>query len=137
MKKHHPAKTSSPSQRMLRIGEVVRHAIVEVFSQEGVHDPVLASHVITFPEVRMSPDLRLATVYVMPLGGRDTEAVLAALEKNKRWLRGALAKRVDMKFMPELRFLLDETFDEADRIDRLLRSPEVARDLKAKSEEPE
>jgi ribosome-binding factor A len=134
MKKHRPAKTSSPSQRMLRIGEVVRHAVVEVFSQEGVHDPVLASHTITFPEVRMSPDLRLATVYVMPLGGRDREAVLAALEKNKRWLRGALAKRVDMKFMPELRFLIDETFDEADRIDRLLRSPEVARDLKAKSE---
>jgi ribosome-binding factor A len=137
MKKHHPAKTSAPSQRMLRIGEVVRHAVVEVFSQEGLHDPVLASHVITFPEVRMSPDLRLATVYVMPLGGRDREAVLAALEKNKRWLRGALAKRVDMKFMPELRFLIDETFDEADRIDRLLRSPEVARDLKAKTEKPE
>jgi ribosome-binding factor A len=137
MKKHHPPKTSSPSQRMLRIGEVVRHAVVEVFSQEGLHDPVLASHVITFPEVRMSPDLRLATVYVMPLGGRDREAVLAALEKNKRWLRGALAKRVDMKFMPELRFLIDETFDEADRIDRLLRSPEVARDLKAKTEEQE
>ena len=122
---------------MLRIGEVVRHAVVEVFSQEGLHDPVLTSHVITFPEVRMSPDLRLATVYVMPLGGRDREAVLAALEKNKRWLRGALAKRVDMKFMPELRFLIDETFDEADRIDRLLRSPEVARDLKAKTEKPE
>jgi ribosome-binding factor A len=137
MKKHHPAKTSAPSQRMLRIGEVVRHAVVEVFSQEGLHDPVLASHVITFPEVRMSPDLRLATVYVMPLGGRDREAVIAALEKNKRWLRGALAKRVDMKFMPELRFLIDETFDEADRIDRLLRSPEVARDLKSKSEKPE
>jgi ribosome-binding factor A len=137
MKKHHPAKTSAPSQRMLRIGEVVRHAVVEVFSQEGLHDPVLTSHVITFPEVRMSPDLRLATVYVMPLGGRDREAVLAALEKNKRWLRGALAKRVDMKFMPELRFLIDETFDEADRIDRLLRSPEVARDLKAKAEKPE
>ena len=137
MKKHRPTKTSAPNQRMLRIGEVVRHAVVEVFSQEGLHDPVLASHVITFPEVRMSPDLRLATVYVMPLGGRDREAVLAALEKNKRWLRGALAKRVDMKFMPELRFLIDETFDEAHRIDRLLRSPEVARDLKAKSEEPE
>jgi ribosome-binding factor A len=137
MKKHHPAKASSPSQRMLRVGETVRHAVVEVFAHEGVHDPVLASHTLTFPEVRMSPDLRLATVYVMPLGGRDTEAVLAALEKNKRWLRGALAKRVEMKFMPELRFRLDQTFDEADRIDRLLRSPEVARDLKSKSEDPE
>ena len=136
MTKHH-AKSSGPNQRVLRVGEVVRHAIVEVFSQEGVHDPVLASHVLTFPEVRMSPNLRLATVYVMPLGGRDVAAVLAALEKNKRWLRGALAKRIKMKFMPELRFRVDETFDEADRIDRLLRSPEVARDLKSKREEPE
>jgi ribosome-binding factor A len=133
MTKHH-SKPTSQNQRVLRVGEVVRHAIVEVFSQEGVHDPVLASHVLTFPEVRMSPDLRLATVYVMPLGGRDVEAVLAALEKNKRWLRGALAKRIDMKFMPELRFRVDETFDEADRIDRLLRSPAVARDLKSKRE---
>ncbi len=135
MTKHHPSKASGPSQRMLRVGEVVRHALVEVFTQEGVHDKVLASHVITFPEVRMSPDLRLATVYVMPLGGRDIEAVLAALDKNKRWLRGALAKRIDMKFMPELRFRVDETFDEADRIERLLRSPEVARDLKSKRED--
>ena len=134
MTKHHHSKASSPSQRVLRVGEVVRHAIVEVFAHEGVHDPVLASRVLTFPEVRMSPDLRLATVYVMPLGGRDVEAVLAALEKNKRWLRGALAKRIDMKFMPELRFRIDETFDEADRIDRLLRSPAVARDLKSKRE---
>jgi ribosome-binding factor A len=103
-----------------------------VFAHEGVHDPVLASHALTFPEVRMSADLKLATVYVMPLGGRDAEAVLAALEKNKRWLRGALAKRIAMKFMPELRFRIDETFDEAERIDRLLRSPAVARDLKPK-----
>jgi ribosome-binding factor A len=136
MTKHH-SRSSSPNQRVLRVGELVRHAIVEVFSQEGVHDPVLASHVLTFPEVRMSPDLRLATVYVMPLGGRGVEAVLAALEKNKRWLRGALAKRIDIKFMPELRFRADETFDEAERIDRLLRSPEVARDLKSKREGPE
>jgi ribosome-binding factor A len=132
MKKHHPSKASGPSQRMLRVGEIVRHAVVEVFAHEGVHDPVLASHALTFPEVRMSADLKLATVYVMPLGGRDAEAVLAALEKNKRWLRGALAKRIAMKFMPELRFRIDETFDEAERIDRLLRSPAVARDLKPK-----
>jgi len=137
MTRHHHSKTSSPSQRMLRVGELVRHALVEVFAHEGVHDPVLSSHTITFPEVRMSPDLKLATVYVMPLGGRDKEPVLAALEKNARWLRGALAKRIEIKFMPELRFRIDETFDEADRIDRLLRSPEVARDLKAKREEPE
>jgi ribosome-binding factor A len=129
MARHQP-KAPGPSQRMLRVGELVRHALAEVFAQEGLHDPVLASHAITFPEVRMSADLRLATVYVMPLGGRDEEAVLSALEKNKRWLRGALAKRIEMKFVPELRFRIDETFDEADRIERLLRSPEVARDLK-------
>jgi ribosome-binding factor A len=122
---------------MLRVGELVRHALVEVFSRETLQDPVLSSHAITVPEVRMSPDLRLATVYVMPLGGRDAAAVLAALEKNKRWLRGALAKRIDIKFMPELRFRIDETFDEADRIERLLRSPEVARDLKSKGEDSE
>jgi ribosome-binding factor A len=133
MARHQP-KTSTPSQRMLRVGELIRHALAEVFAQEGLHDAVLASRAITFPEVRMSADLRLATVYVMPLGGRDEEAVLSALEKNKRWLRGALAKRIDMKFMPELRFRIDETFDEADRIERLLRSPEVARDLKKRSE---
>jgi ribosome-binding factor A len=120
---------------MLRVGELIRHALADVFTQGGLHDPVLASHPITFPEVRMSADLRLATVYVMPLGGRDEEPVLSALERNKRWLRGALAKRIEMKFIPELRFRIDETFDEADRIERLLRSPQVARDLKKRGDE--
>ena len=133
--KHHRESPPGGSQRQLRVGELVRHALVEVFTHEGVHDPVLASHTITFPEVRMSPDLRLATVYVMPLGGRDINAVVEALEKNKRWLRGALARRIDIKFMPELRFRADETFAEADRIERLLRSPEVARDLKPKPDD--
>jgi len=112
------------------VGELMRHAIVEVFAQEGVRDPVLESHTITFPEVRMSPDLRVATVYVMPLGGSDSDAVMSALDRNKRWLRGAVAKRIELRYMPEFRFHLDERFDEADRIDRLLRSPDVARDLK-------
>lgn len=125
------------SQRMLRVGELVRHAIVEVFAQEGVHDPVLEGHILTFPEVRMTPDLRQATVYVMPLGGRDVSAVLKALDKNKRWLRGAIAKRIEMRYIPELHFRMDERFDEAERIDKLLRSPEVARDLKrGRDEEP-
>jgi ribosome-binding factor A len=124
------AHKSGSSQRMLRVGELVRHAIVDVFAHEGLHDPVLDGHTITFPEVRMSPDLRLATIYVMPLGGRDSEAVIGALEKHKRWLRGAVAKRIEVRYMPEFRFRMDERFDEADRIDRLLRSPDVARDLK-------
>jgi ribosome-binding factor A len=114
---------------MLRVGELIRHAIVDVFIHEGVHDPVLSSHTITFPEVKMTADLRHATIYVMPLGGKDTDVVIAALNKNKRWLRGALAKRVKMRYMPELHFRVDERFDEGDRIERLLRSAEVARDL--------
>ncbi len=115
---------------MLRVGELIRHALFEVFIHEGIHDPVLSSHTITFPEVKMTADLRHATVYVMPLGGKDTGPVIEALNKNKRWLRGVVAKRVDMRYMPELHFRIDERFDEADRIGRLLHSPEVARDLK-------
>ena len=84
---------------------------------------------ITVPEVRMSPDLKLATVYVMPLGGRDMEDVVAALERNKRFLRGEIARRVNLKFAPEIRFRADERFDEAERIEKLLRTPEVQRDL--------
>jgi ribosome-binding factor A len=120
---------SGASQRMLRVGELIRHAIVDVFIHEGVHDPVLSSHVITFPEVKMTADLRHATIYVMPLGGKDTGAVIDALNRNKRWLRGVLAKRVEMRYMPELHFRVDERFDESDRIEKLLRSPQVARDL--------
>jgi ribosome-binding factor A len=94
-----------------------------------VHDPVLDGHLVTVPEVRMSPDLRLATIYIMPLGGRDEKEVLAALDRNRRFLRGELAHRVNLKFAPDIRFRLDERFDEAERIEKLLRSPNVARDL--------
>jgi ribosome-binding factor A len=94
-----------------------------------IHDEVLASHVVTIPEVRMSPDLRLATIYVLPLGGGDVPAVLAALERNKRFIRGEVAQAVNLKFAPEIRFLADETFDEADRIDRLLASDKVRQDV--------
>jgi ribosome-binding factor A len=121
---------SGASQRQLRVGELIRHAIAEVLARGEVPDDVIASHVITVPEVRMSPDLRLATIYVMPLGGRDQAAVVAALERNKKLLRGEIVRRVSMKFAPEIRFRIDERFDEAERIERLLRSPEVARDLK-------
>jgi len=120
---------SSPSQRQLRVGEAVRHALAEVLAHGEVHDPVLEGHMITVPEVRMSPDLRLATIYVIPLGGRDEEAVVAALERNKRYLRGVIARKVNLKFAPDIRFRLDERFDEAERIEKLLRSPAVKRDL--------
>ena len=127
---HHRDHASGPSQRALRAGEVIRHAIAEVLSRGEVHDPVIQGHLITVPEVRMSPDLKLATVYVMPLGGRDEKEVLAALERNKRYLRGEIAHRVNMKFAPDIRFRIDERFGEAERIEKLLRSPEVQRDLK-------
>jgi ribosome-binding factor A len=123
------ASPAGPSQRQQRVAELVRHALAEVLSRGDIQDPVLTRHVVTIPEVRMSPDLRLATAYVMPLGGRDEQEVLAALERNKKHLRQEVAHRVNLKFAPDLRFHRDETFDEASRIDALLRSEKVRRDL--------
>jgi ribosome-binding factor A len=120
---------SAPSQRQLRVGELVRHALADILQRGEVHDPALEGVVVTVPEVRMSPDLKLATVFVMPLGGKDADAILAAFERNKRYLRGEIAHRVNLRYAPELRFRLDTSFAEGDRIDRLLRSPEVKRDL--------
>ncbi len=122
---------AGPSQRALRAGELVRHALAEILARGEVHDPVIEGHMITVPEVRMSPDLKQATIYVMPLGGRDAADVLAALERNKRFLRGEIARRVNLKFAPDIRFRIDERFDEAERIEKLLRTPEVERDLAA------
>jgi ribosome-binding factor A len=126
---HHRQQEKGPSQRQLRAGELIRHALAEILARGEVHDPVLENHTVTVPEVRLTPDLRLATIYVMPLGGRDTHEVLDALDRNKRFLRGELAHRINMKFVPEIRFRLDERFDEAERIDKLLHDPRVARDL--------
>jgi len=128
-KHHRDNAPGSGSQRQLRVGELVRHALAEMLMRGDVHDPVLESHMITIPEVHMSPDLRLATVYVMPLGGRDANAVIGAFERNKKFLRGEIAHRVNLKFAPDIRFRVDERFEEAERIDKLLHSPEVARDL--------
>ncbi|MBO1020070.1 30S ribosome-binding factor RbfA [Methylobacterium sp. SD274] len=122
---------SGPSQRQQRVAELIRHAIAEVLQRGDIQDPVLGSHVITVPEVRMSPDLKIATAYIMPLGGLDEKPVIAALERNKKALRQEVARRVNLKFAPDLRFLRDETFDEADRIDALLRSEKVRRDLES------
>lgn len=117
------------SQRALRVGELVRHALAEMLTRGDVHDPVLEGHLITVPEVRMSPDLRLATIYVMPLGGRDADEVVAAFDRNKKFLRGEIAHRINLKFAPEIRFRVDERFAEAERIEKLLRTPAVRRDL--------
>ena len=127
---HHRLSGSGPSQRQLRAGELVRHALAEILARGEIHDPVIETHLITVPEVRMTADLRLATIYVMPLGGRDEADVLSALERNKRYLRGEIARRVNMKFAPDIRFRIDDRFDEAERIERLLRTPAVQRDLK-------
>src|SRR6516225_6789187 len=129
MSRRHSEPAKGPSQRALRAGELVRHALVEILARGDVHDPVIEAHRITVPLVRMSPDLRLATVYVMPLGGEHEKDVLAALDRNKRYLRGEIAHRVNLKFSPDIRFRIDEGFDEAERIERLLRSPQVRRDL--------
>jgi ribosome-binding factor A len=126
---HHKSSASGGSQRQLRVGETVRHALAEILAHGNVHDPDLEGHIITVPEVRMSPDLKLANVYVMPLGGRDTEIVMAALNRNKKFLRGEVAHRVNLKFAPEIRFRIDDRFEEAERIEKLLRTPEVQRDL--------
>ncbi|MFG1360541.1 30S ribosome-binding factor RbfA [Xanthobacter pseudotagetidis] len=118
-----------PSQRMLRVGELVRHALAQVL-QRGDHiDPILAGHIITVPEVRMSPDLKIATCYVMPLGGKDVRPVIKALAANRKALRMEIARLVELKSVPDLRFLEDTSFDEGARMDALLRSPAVARDL--------
>ena len=123
------------SQRQLRVGELIRHELADMLSRGDIHDPVIQAHLITVPEVRMSPDLRLATIYVMPLGGRDVEAVIAALDRNKRYVRGEIARRVNLKFAPEIRFRADERFDEAERIEKLLRTPAVQRDLDGEKDE--
>ena len=126
---HHRDQLAGASQRQLRVGELIRHELAEMLTRGEVHDPVIEAHMITVPEVRMSADLRLATIYIMPLGGRDEKAVLDALERNKRYVRGEIAQRVNLKFAPEIKFRIDERFDEAERIEKLLRTPVVQRDL--------
>ncbi|WP_298966082.1 30S ribosome-binding factor RbfA [uncultured Methylobacterium sp.] len=132
-----PSDQAGPSQRQQRVAELVRHALAEVLSRGDIQDPELSRYVVTVPEVRMSPDLKLATAYVMPLGGEDESPVIAALERNKKVLRQEVARRVNLKYAPDLRFRRDETFDEAARIDALLRSDKVQRDLAPEAEESE
>ena len=135
-KQHHRDQGPQASQRQLRIGELIRHALADMFARGEVHDPVIEGHLITVPEVRLSADLRLATIYVMPLGGKDIRDVVEALNRNKRFLRGEIAHRINLKFAPEIRFRVDERFDEAERIEKLLRTPQVQRDLDRKDDEP-
>ena len=135
--KQHRDSTRGGSQRQLRVGELVRHAMADMLTRGEVHDPVIEGHLITVPEVRMSADLRLATIYVMPMGGRDAEQVVAAFERHKKFLRAEIAHRINLKFAPDLRFRIDERFAEAERIEKLLRSPAVKRDLDDEGEDDE
>lgn len=129
---HH--KGGEPSQRMLRVGELVRHAMSELLTRVYVSDPVLDGHVTTIPKVRMSPDLKCATVFVLPLGGKDNEQVLAALDRHRKTFRAEIAKTINLKFAPDLRFRIDDSFDNADAIDALLNSPKVRQDTGAESD---
>jgi ribosome-binding factor A len=120
-----------PSQRQLRAGELTRHALVEILRGEEINDPDLAGVSVTVTEVRMSPDLRNATVFVEPLGGGHAPEVVKALNRHAKFLRGRLGHSIDMKFTPALKFLHDESFNEAARMNRLFQDPRVARDLAA------
>jgi ribosome-binding factor A len=132
---HHREQSAGGSPRQLRVGELIRHELADMLVRGDIHDPVIEAHMITVPEVRMTADLRLATIYVMPLGGRDEKDVIAAFDRNKRYIRGEIARRVNLKFAPEIRFRVDERFDEAERIEKLLRTPAVQRDLDDEKDE--
>ena len=114
---------------MLRVGELVRHALAGLFARGEIEDTELEGAVLTVPEVRMTSDLKLANAYVIPLGGERAEAIVAALNRHRRFIRGRIAPELDLKFAPEVRFFVDTTFDEFGRIDALLRSERVQRDL--------
>ena len=126
--------TEGRSVRLLRVGEQVRHVLSDVLQRGDVHDDTLQSHLVSVTEVRMSPDLRHATVFVKPLLGQDEDVVLKALRTNTAYLQREVATRVSMKYAAKLKFLADESFDEGGRIDQILRGPHVAQDL---GDEPE
>jgi ribosome-binding factor A len=137
MSRVHHQQGGEPSQRMLRVGELIRHAMSELLIRSAIGDPVLESQAITIPEVRMSPDLKLATIFVMPLGGTRVVDVLAALDRHKKVLRGEIARRINLRFAPDIRFKADPSFDYGAKIDALLALPEVKRDLSERQDKPE
>lgn len=134
MKQMSPQGHGVPSQRQLRVAELIRHALAELLMRGEVMDPELEGMTLTIPEVRMSPDLKLATCYVVPLGGGNPKPAVQALERNKKWLRGQIARKINLKFAADLRFRADDRFDEAQRIDALIHralgdeAPEIAKD---------
>jgi ribosome-binding factor A len=127
-------KGGDPSQRMLRVAELIRHAMAQLLSRGEINDPDLAGLVVTVPSVKMSPDLKLATIYVMPLGGQAQDAIVAVLDRHKKFLRGEIAHQINLKFAPDIRFKVDESFVNSARIDALLNTPKVAQDLSKESD---
>lgn len=127
-----------PSQRMLRVGEQVRHALAQMLQRGEIRDDLIETTVISVSEVRMSPDLKIANAYVAPLGAKDDDAVIAALNRHARFIRGRMSPALrQMKYMPEFRFRLDTSYDNFQKINDLLHSPEVARDLGQEDEDKE
>ena len=124
-----PSSSRAPTHRVERVGELMRHALADIFSRGEVLDSALNRHPVTVPAVRMSSDLKLATVSVMPFGGGDGAATLEALNRHRKELRALVAHRINLKFAPDLRFALDPSFEAQARIEAILKSPEVARDL--------
>lgn len=122
-------KGGEPSHRMLRVGELVRHALSELLTRVELNDPVIDGTVITVARVKMSPDLKCATAFVLPLGGADRDKVVAALERHRKNLRGEVARKINLKFAPDIRFRLDDSFDNLDRIGELLNTPKVRQDI--------
>jgi ribosome-binding factor A len=126
---------AGPTQRQLRAGELVRHALAEIMREEPFHDPVLQATSVTVTEVRLSPDMRHATVFVEPLGGANVDEVIPALNRTSRYIRGVLGKSIEMKFTPDLRFVHDQSFDAAEAMNRLFDNPIVQADLQAEDDD--
>src|SRR4030088_516069 len=120
-----------PSQRMLRVAELIRHSMADLLTRGTINDPLLVGDEVTVPRVKMSPDLKLASVYVMPLGGKAATEVIAALDRHKKYLRTEIAHRINLKFAPEIRFKIDDSFDNVSKIDALLNSDKVKQDLQS------
>src|ERR1700722_828193 len=132
---HHSRRDAGPSQRQLRVGEMLRHALAEILNRNEIRDPDLDGVSVTITQVKPSPDMRYATVYCEPLGGKNAKAIVAALNRHKGFLRGEMGHRIAIKFTPDLRFVEDESFAEAEKIETILKSPEVQRDLTATHDE--
>ena len=128
---------SGPSQRQLRVGEMLRHALADVLRENDIRDPDLEGVSVTITQVKPSPDMRYATVFCEPLGGENAKVIIAALNRHKGFLRGEMGHRISTKFTPDLRFVEDESFAEAQKIETILKSPEVQRDLSAPDDEEE